>query len=101
MKTLMTTIAAGVLGLSAVAHADTITVTYTGPVTLVTPADGIPSASAGDTLVATYVFDLPNATNTVIDPNDGGFAFGPYGSFATALLTINGVAATLPTFTTG
>ena len=68
---------------------------------MVTPADGIPSASAGDTLVATYVFDLPNATNTVIDPNDGGFAFGPYGSFATASLTINGVAATLPTFTTG
>ena len=103
MKTslLMMTIAAGSFGLSGAASADTVTVTYTGPVILVSAADGIPSASEGDTLVATYVFDLPNATDTMIGPTDGGFAFGPYGSFVTASLTINGVAATLPAFATG
>jgi hypothetical protein len=99
---LMMTIAAGVLGLSGAASAEIVTVTYTGPVILVSDAGGsLPAASEGDTLIATYEFNLPNATNTIIDPMDGGFAFGPYGSFATASLTINGVAATLPTFATG
>jgi hypothetical protein len=99
---LMMTIAAGVLGLSGAASAEIVTVTYTGPVILVSDAGGsLPAASEGDTLIATYEFNLPNATNTIIDPTDGGFAFGPYGSFATASLTINGVAATLPTFATG
>jgi hypothetical protein len=102
IKFLMMTIAAGMFGLSGAASAETVTVTYTGPVVLVSDAGGtLPSASDGDTLVTTYVFDLPNATDTMVDPTDGGFAFGPYGSFATASLTINGVAATLPAFATG
>jgi PEP-CTERM motif len=99
---LMMVVAAGVFGASAAAYADIVTVTYTGPVILVSDANGtLPSASEGDTLVATYVFNLPNATNTMIDPMDGGFAYGPYGSFAPASLTINGVAAALPAFATG
>ena len=104
MKTslLMTTIAAGLFGLSGAASADIVTVTYTGPVILVSDAGGtVPAASEGDTLVASYVFNLPNATDTLIGPTDGGFAFGPYGSFVTASLTINGVAALLPAFATG
>ncbi|MBV9910823.1 MAG: PEP-CTERM sorting domain-containing protein [Hyphomicrobiales bacterium] len=92
---------AGVLGLPAVASAEIVTVTYTGSVILAPGGAGIPPASEGDTLVASYVFNLPNATNSVIDPTDGGFSAGPYGSFATASLTVNGVAAVLPTFATG
>jgi hypothetical protein len=79
MKTnlLRMTIAAGVLGLSGAAYADIVTVTYTGPVTLVSNANGgVAPASDGDTLVATYVF-------------------------ITASLTVNGVAGVLPAFTTG
>jgi hypothetical protein len=68
---------------------------------LVTSGAGIPLASEGDTLVATYVFNLDNATASIIDPTDGGFASGPYGSFVTASLTVNGVAAVLPVFATG
>jgi hypothetical protein len=99
---LMTAVAAAVLGLSGAASAEIVTVTYTGPVTLVADEGGtVPDASEGDTLVATYVFNLPNATDTIIGPTDGGFAFGPYGAFVTASLTINGFAALLPAFATG
>ncbi len=103
MKTnlLMMTIAAGVLGQSGAASAEIVTVTYTGSVLLVTGGAGIPSASERDTLVATYVFNLANATDSLIDPMTGGFSAGPYGSFVTASLTVNGVAALLPAFTTG
>jgi PEP-CTERM motif len=103
MKTslLMTAIAAGVLGLSGTALAETVTVTYTGPVTLAPGGAGIPPASEGQTLVATYVFNLANATDSIIDPTTGGFSFGPYGSFVTASLTVNGFTALLPAFTTG
>jgi hypothetical protein len=103
MKTnlLMMAIAAGILGLSGAAYADIVTVTYTGPVTLVSNANGgVPPVSDGDTLVATYVFNLDNATDSDIGPN-GGFSSGPYGSFVTASLTVNGVAGALPAFTTG
>jgi hypothetical protein len=100
-KFLTATIAAAMLGLPAVASAEIVTVTYTGPVLLVTAGAGIPSASEGDTLVATYVFNLDNATASIIDPTDGGSASGPYASFVTASLTVNGVAAALPAFTTG
>lgn len=56
-------------------------------------------------LVATYVFNLGNATvsdatDSDIGP-DGGFYSGPYGSFVTVSLTVNGVAGVLPAFTTG
>jgi PEP-CTERM motif len=101
---LMMTVAAGALGLSGAASADIVTVTYTGPVILVSDAGGtVPAASEGDTLVASYVFNLPNAdpAHTLIGPTDGGFASGAYGSFVTASLTINGVAALLPAFATG
>jgi PEP-CTERM motif len=103
MKTslLMTTIVAGIFGLSAAAYADIVTVTYTGSVMLVTPGAGIPSASEGDTLVASYVFNLDKATNITVDPTTGGTANGPYGSFVTASLTVDGVAALLPAFTMG
>jgi PEP-CTERM motif len=103
MKTnlLMMAVSAGIVGLSGAASAEIVTVTYTGPVIEITPGDGITPASQGDTLVATYVFNLPNATETMIDPMTGGFAFGPYGSFATASLTVSGVAAPLPAFATG
>jgi hypothetical protein len=103
MKTnlLMMAVAAGIVGLSGAASAEIVTVTYTGPVIEITSGDGITPASEGDTLVATYVFNLPNATETMIDPMTGGFAFGPYGSFATASLTVSGVAAPLPAFATG
>jgi PEP-CTERM motif len=101
-KFLMMTIAAGVFGLSGAASAEIVTVTYTGPVILVSNDGGtVPSASDGDTLVATYVFNLANATDTMIDPVTGGFSAGPYGSFVTALLTVNGTAGVLPAFTTG
>jgi len=94
-------IAAGVLGLSGAASAEIVTVTYTGTVTLVSNANGgVPSASDGETLVATYVFNLDNATDSDIGPT-GGFSTGPYGSFVTASLTVNGVAGVLPAFTTG
>jgi PEP-CTERM motif len=99
-KLLMMTIAAGVLGLSGAASAEIVTVAYTGTVDLITDNGGLPPVSDGDTLVATYVFNLPNATNTGILPT-GGFADGPYGSFVTASLTINGTAAALPAFATG
>lgn len=98
---LMMTVAAAVLGQSAVASAEIVTVTYTGSVILAPGGAGIPTASEGDSLVATYAFNLPNATNSVIDPTDGGFSAGPYGSFATASLTVTGVAAVLPAFATG
>jgi hypothetical protein len=104
MKTnlLMMTIAAGVLGLSGAASADTVTVTYTGTVDLVLDPDGgLPPASDDDTVVATYVFSLANATDTLIDPMTGGFAAGPYGSFVTATFTVDGAAGGLPVFTTG
>jgi PEP-CTERM motif len=103
MKTnlLMTAVAAGVLGLSVAAYADTVTVIYSGSAIEITPGDGIPPASEGESLVATYVFNLPNATDTMIDQMTGGFAFGPYGSFATASLTVGGVAALLPAFANG
>jgi hypothetical protein len=101
-KFLMMTVAAGILGLSGAASAETVTVTYTGPVILVSDAGGtLPAASEGDTLIATYMFDLPNATDTMIGATDGGFTFGPYGSFVTASLTINGVVAALAAFATG
>jgi hypothetical protein len=100
-KFLVIAVAAGVLGLPAAASAEIVTVTYTGSVILAPGGAGIPPASEGDTLVATDVFNLANATDSVIDPTNGGFSFGPYGSFATASLTINGVAAVLPAFATG
>jgi hypothetical protein len=100
-KFLMMTITAGVLGLTGAASAGTVTATFTGTVNFVFDLDGgLPSTSEGDTLVATYVFNLDNATNTNIGPT-GGFSFGPYGPFATASLTINGTAGALPIFTTG
>jgi PEP-CTERM motif len=100
-KFLMMTIAAGVLGLSGAASAEIVTATFTGTVNFVfDPDGGLPSASEGDTLVATYVFDLDQATQSAILPT-GGEMSGPYGSFATASLTINGVAGVLPTFATG
>jgi PEP-CTERM motif len=98
---LMMTVAAGVIGLSGAASAEIVTVAYTGPVILIGGTEGIPPASVGDTLVATYVFNLDSATDSVIDPVTGGSAGGPYGSFVTASLTVNGVAAVLPDFTTG
>ena len=64
MKTnlLMMTIAAGVLGLSGAASAEIVTATFTGSVTSVLEeADGLPPASEGDSLVATYVFDTDQA----------------------------------------
>ena len=101
-KFLIMSIAAGVFGLSGAASAEIVTVTYTGPVILVSDANGgVPPASEGDTLVATYVFNLANATDTLIDPVTGGFSSGPYGSFVTASLTVNGAAGALPVFTTG
>jgi len=101
-KFLMMTIAAAVLGQSGAASAEIVTVTYTGPVILVSDANGgVPPASEGDTLVATYVFNLANATDSDIDPVTGGFSAGPYGSFVTASLTVNGAAGALPVFTTG
>ena len=105
-KSLMITIAATFIGQAAAAYADTVTVTYTGTVTVVANANGgLPPASDGDTLVATYVFNLDDATvsdatDSDIGPN-GGFYSGPYGSFVTASLTVNGVAAVLPAFTAG
>jgi PEP-CTERM motif len=101
-KLLVMMLAAGVLGLSGAASAEIVTVTYTGTVTTVSNANrGVPTASDGDTLVATYVFNLADATSTDIDPTFGGTADGPYGSFVTALLTVNGVAGILPGFTNG
>jgi hypothetical protein len=95
-------VAAGVLCLSGAASAEIVTVTYTGPVILVSDANGaVPAASEGDTLVATYVFNLVNATDTMIDPAAGGFSFGPYGSFVTASRTVGGKAGVLPAFRTG
>ena len=103
MKTslLMMTIAAGVLGLSGAASAEIVTVAYTGTVELITDNGGLPPVSDGDMLVATYTFNLPNATDSVIDPMTGGFSSGPYGLFVTASLSINGDAAALPAFSTG
>ncbi len=75
MKTslLMMTVAAGVLGLSGAASAEIVTVAYTGTVELITDNGGLPPVSDGDMLVATYVFNLPNATDTDIGPT-GGFS---------------------------
>jgi hypothetical protein len=104
MKTslLMMTIAAGIFGCSAVASAETVTATFTGTVNFVfDPDGGLPPASEGDAFVATYVFNLANATNTTIDPTTGGESSGPYGSFVTATVSVNGTAGALPAFTTG
>ena len=95
MKTnlLMMTIAAGVLGLSGAASAEIVTATFTGSVTSVLEeADGLPPASEGDSLVATYVFDTDQAAplSTMIGPT-GGFIGGLYYSFVTASVSINGV----------
>jgi hypothetical protein len=93
--------AAGVLGLSGAASAEIVTATFTGTVNFVLDPDGrLPPASEGDTLVATDVFDLEKATQSNI-LSTGGESFGPYGSFATASLTINGTAGVLPPFATG
>jgi hypothetical protein len=71
-------------------------------VILVSDANGgAPPASEGDTLVATYVFNLANATDSDIDPVTGGVSSGPYGSFVAASLTVNGAAGALPVFATG
>jgi hypothetical protein len=100
-KFLMMTIAAGVFGLSGAASAEIVTATFTGTVNFVLDPDaGLPPASEGDALVATYVFDLDEATQSSILPT-GGESSGPYGSFVTATLTVNGVAGALPAFTTG
>ena len=78
-----------------------VTATFTGTVNFVfDPDGGLPAASEGDTLVATYVFDLDKATQSTILPT-GGESSGPYGSFVTTSLTINGTAGVLPTFSTG
>jgi hypothetical protein len=95
MKTnlLMMTIAAGVLGLSGAASAEIVTATFTGSVTSVFDSnEGLPSASEGDALVATYVFDTDQAAplSTLIGPT-GGFIGGLYYSFVTASVSINGV----------
>jgi hypothetical protein len=104
MKTslLMMTIAAGVLGLSGAASAEIVTATFTGTVTSVFDSGGgLPPASEGDSLVATYVFDLDQATQSSLLPT-GGEISGPYGSFVTASLSINGVVSSpLPGFTSG
>ncbi len=104
MKTnlLMMAVAAGVFGLPCVASAEIVTATFTGTVNFVfDQSGGLPPASEGDTFVATYVFNLANATDTMIDPTIGGFSAGPYGSFATATVAINGNTGLLPTFTSG
>ncbi len=94
-------VAAAAFGLSNAASAEIVTATFTGTVNFVFNSDGgLPSASQGDTLVATYVFDLSQATQSSIIPT-GGFFSGPYGSFASASVTINGLKGALPTFTTG
>jgi PEP-CTERM motif len=99
---LIMSIAAGVLGLSGAASAEIVTATFTGPVIFVlNPDGGLPPASEGDAFVATYVFNLANATDTLIDPTTGGFSSGPYGSFVTATVSVNGTTGALPAFTTG
>ncbi len=104
MKTslLTMTIAAGVFGLSGAASAELVTATFTGTVNFVyEPDDGLPPASDGDTLVATYVFDTDQSTGSSILPT-GGEVSGPYGSFVTASVSVNGVVAgTLPAFNSG
>ena len=101
-KFLMLTIAAGVLGLSGAASAEIVTATFTGTVTSVFDSGGgLPPASEGDALVATYVFDLDQATQSSLLPT-GGEISGPYGSFVTASLSVNGVVSSpLPGFTSG
>jgi hypothetical protein len=98
----MMTIAAGVLGLSGAASAEIVTATFTGTVTSVFDSGGgLPPASEGDSLVATYVFDFDQATQSSLLPT-GGEISGPYGSFVTASLSINGVVSSpLPGFTSG
>ncbi len=99
---LMMTIAAAVLGLPGAASAEIVTATFTGTVNFVFDQNGgLPPASAGDAFVATYVFNLANATGALIDPTTGGFSSGPYGSFVTATVSVNGTAGALPTFATG
>ena len=74
MKTslLMMMVAAGVLGLSGAASAEIMTATFTGTVNFVfDPDGGLPAASEGDTLVATYVFNPANAIDTNILPTSG------------------------------
>ena len=99
---LIMSIGAAVLGLPAAASAEIVTATFTGTVNFVfDPDGGLPPTSEGDAFVATYVFNLANATDTLIDPMTGGFSSGPYGSFVTATVSVNGTAGALPTFTTG
>jgi PEP-CTERM motif len=100
---LIVTMAAGALALPAAASAETVTATFTGSVTSVfDSAGGLPSASEQDPLVATYVFDLANATGSQFIPNGGGEISGPYGSFVAAAVTVNGVVAgALPPFNSG
>jgi hypothetical protein len=104
MKTslLTMTIAAGMLGLSDAASAEILTATFTGSVTSVFDSDGgLPSASQGDTLVASYVFDLDEATGSSLLPT-GGEISGPCGSFVTTSVSINGVVSNpLPGFASG
>ena len=101
-KFLMIAVAAGALGLSGAASAEIVTATFTGTVNLVfNPDGGLPPAADGDTFVATYVFNLDNATSSNIG-DTGGFSAGPYGAFATVTVSINGTpAGSLPAFTTG
>jgi hypothetical protein len=98
----MMSIAAGVFGLSGAASAEIVTATFTGSVTSVFDTDGgLPPASEGDSLVATYVFDLDNATGSTLIPT-GGEISGVYGPFVTATLSVNGVVSNpLPGFTSG
>jgi PEP-CTERM motif len=100
-KLLMMTVAAGVLGLSGAASAEIVTATFTGTVNFVfNESGGLPPATEGDSFVATYVFDIDQATQSALLPTGGEIA-GPYGLFATASVTINGNAGALPTFTSG
>jgi hypothetical protein len=99
---LMMTIAAAVLGLPAASSAEIVTATFTGSVTSVFDSGGgLPPASESDPLVATYVFDLDQATGSSLLPT-GGEISGPYGSFVTASVSVNGVVyGPLPGFTSG
>ena len=69
---LMMSIAAAVLGLPAAASAEIVTATFTGTVNSVfDPDGGFPASEA--TLVATYVFNLANATGRTSCPRPAGF----------------------------
>jgi hypothetical protein len=93
-RLLIMTIATGVCSLPAAASAEIVTATFTGSVTSVLEegGEGLPPASEGDPLVATYVFDTDQAgaVSTMIGPT-GGFIGGLYYSFVTATVSVNGV----------